>query len=81
MWAYSNVGALQCGRTPMWAQTATTATAAAAEEFPAASSPPPITHRDEISRSGNPSLRLALGEIYVFSSDMYVLYVKIIRFR
>ena len=29
----------------------------AAEEFPATSSPQPITPRDEISRSGNPSLR------------------------
>ena len=27
------------------------------EEFPAAASPPPITPRDEISRSGNPSLQ------------------------
>ena len=30
---------------------------AAAEEFPATSSPQPITPRDEIPRSGNPSLR------------------------
>ena len=36
------------------AATATAAAATAAEEFPNISHPHPITHRDEISRSGQP---------------------------
>ena len=43
---------------------ATAATTAAAEEFPNISHPHPITHRDEISRSGNPSLRF-LKNVYI----------------
>ena len=65
-----------------------TAATTAAEEFPNISHPHPITHRDGISRSGQPLtpmrnicvfiiILFVLGEIYAFLCEQTALFVKI----